>query len=71
MVAFLVIYGALKATSMFGLRKLKAYLSDLQQGSLEQSERMERTRKRYLWVWVLVFLLLTAFLIFGILKALP
>jgi len=70
LLAFLFIYGTQKAASRLGLRKLKAYLSDLQQGALEQSERMERTRKRYLWFWVAVCLLLTASLIFGILTAL-
>jgi len=69
--AFLVIYGAQKATSLLGLRKLKAYLSDLQHGELDKSERMERTKKRYLWLWVALFLLLTAALVFGILTALP
>jgi hypothetical protein len=67
--AFLIFYGALKATSILGLRKLKAYLADLQQGVLDQSERMERAKKRYLWLWVLVFILLSVTLVFGILKA--
>jgi len=67
--AFIFIYGALKATSLLGLRKLKAYLSDLQLGELDQSERMERTRKRYLWLWVAVFILLLATLVFGLLAA--
>ena len=70
LLAFLFIYGTQKATSLLGLRKLKAYLSDLQQGALDQSERMERTKKRYLWLWIAVFLLLVAFLVFGILTAL-
>ncbi len=68
--AFLFIYGSQKATSLLGLRKLKAYLTDLQQGALDQSEGLERTKKRYLWLWVAVCLLLTASLIFGILTAL-
>jgi len=68
--AFLIIYGTQKATSLLGLRKLKAYLSDLQQGVLDSSEGMERFKKRYLWLWVAVFLLLTASLVFGILTAL-
>ena len=68
--AFLFIYGSQKATSLLGLRKLKAYLTDLQQGVLDQSEGLERTKKRYLWLWVVVCLLLTASLIFGILTAL-
>lgn len=67
--AFLFIYGALKLTSLLGLRKLKAYLADLQQGALDKSEGMEHARKRFLWLWVVVFLLLTASLVFGILKA--
>jgi len=69
--AFLFIYGSLKLTSLFGLRTLKAYLADLQQGALERSKEMKRSRKRYLWLWVIVFLLLTASLVFGILKAVP
>lgn len=70
LMAFLIIYGTQKARSLLGLRKLKAYLSDLQQGVLDSSEGMERSKKRYLWLWVAVFLLLTASLIFGILVAL-
>ena len=70
LMAFLIIYGTQKAKSLLGLRKLKAYLSDLQQGVLYSSEGMERSKKRYLWLWVAVFLLLTASLVFGILTAL-
>ena len=68
---FLFIYGALKLTSLLGLRKLKAYLSDLQAGTLDQSSRMEQTQKRYLWLWVLLFVILVATLILGMLRALP
>ncbi len=71
LLAFLFIYGTQKAKSLLGLRKLKAYLSDLQQGELDKSEGMERSKKRYLWLWGAVFLLLTASLIFGILVARP
>ena len=67
--AFLFIYGALKATSLLGLRRLKAYLADLQQGALDHSERMERTKRRFLWLWVVVFILLTAALVQEILTA--
>jgi len=70
LMAFLIIYGTQKATSLLGLRKLKAYLSDLQQGVLDSSKGMERSKKRYLWLWVVVFFLLTASLVFGILIAL-
>ena len=67
--ALLFIYGALKITSLLGLRRLKAYLEDLQQGALDQSERMEQIKKRYLWLWVAVFILLTASMVFGLLTA--
>jgi hypothetical protein len=69
--AFLFIYFSQKATSLLGLRRLKSYLTDLQQGVLEQSQRMESSRKRYLWLWILVFIILTAAFVFGILKAIP
>lgn len=68
---FLFIYGALKVTSMLGLRKLKAYLSDLRSGNLVQSQRMEQRQKRYLWLWVALCLILVVTMIFGILAALP
>ncbi len=70
LLAFLFIYGMQKASSLLGLRKLKAYLYDLQRGALDQSEGLERSRKRYMWLWVAVFLLLSGSLIFGILIAL-
>jgi hypothetical protein len=66
---FAFIYGANKATSLLGLRRLKAYLYDLQQGALDQSRRIERIGKRYLWLWVALFILLTAFLVLGLVKA--
>lgn len=69
LLAFLFIYGSQKAVSLLGLRRLKSYLSDLQQGVLDRSEGMEKVRKRYLWLWVVVFILLTVSLVFGILKA--
>ena len=67
--AFLFIYGSLKVASIQGYKALKAYLHDLQQGVLEKSEGLERTKKRYLWLWIVVFVLLSASLIFGILTA--
>jgi hypothetical protein len=68
---FIFIYGALKLTSQLGLRKLKAYLSDLRAGSLDQSKQIERGQKKFLWLWVLVFVLLTVIMILGLMKALP
>ena len=67
--AFLFIYGSQKLASLYGLRRLKAYLFDLQQGALDHTKRMERSKRKHLWLWVVVFILLTISLIFGILKA--
>lgn len=69
--AFLIIYGALKVSSLLGLRKLKAFLSDLQSGTLDQSQRMERAEQRFLWLWVVLFIVLLAAMVLGFLKALP
>ena len=67
--ALLFIYGTQKIASLFGLRNLKVYLADLQRGTLDQSERRERSRRQFLWLWVVIFLLLSASLVFGILAA--
>lgn len=69
--AFAFIYGAQKLTSLLGLRRLKAYLSDLQAGVLDQSKRMEKSQKRFLWLWVALCILLLASMVFGILAVLP
>jgi hypothetical protein len=68
---FVFIYGALKLTSLLGLRRLKAYLSDLRAGSLDQSKQIELGQKKFLWLWVLLFVILTLTMIFGLLKVLP
>jgi len=68
--ALLFIYGGQKVVSMRNLRSLKAYLDDLQKGGLDQSEKLERTKKKYIWLWVVVFILLTASMVFGLLTAL-
>jgi hypothetical protein len=67
--AFLFIYGAQKVASIRGYKALKAYLHDLQQGALEKSEELEHTKKRYLWLWIIVFAVLSVALIFGIISA--
>jgi len=69
LVAFLFIYGSQKVAGIRSLRSLKAYLSDLQHGVLEQSDRLEHTKKRYIWIWVALFVLLSASLIYGIITA--
>ncbi len=68
--AFLFIYGSQKLASLRSLRALKAYLSDLNRGVLDQTKRLEGLNKRLIWLFVAIFLLLTASMIFGILQAL-
>ncbi len=69
LVAFLIIYGAQKMAGNRSLRSLKAYLSDLQQGVLDQSDRIQHAKKRYIWIWLILFALLSASLIYGIIIA--
>jgi hypothetical protein len=68
--AFIFIYGVQKLTALLSLRSLKTYLSDLQRGVLDQTARMERLKKRFLWFYVAIFILLCTTLIFGLLAAL-
>jgi hypothetical protein len=65
----LFIYGSLKITSLFSLRSVKAYLSDLEKGALDQSMQLEKSKKKLTWVYVSIMILLTASLVLGILKA--
>jgi len=67
--AFVFIYGIQKLIAQKSLRTLKFYLSDLQEGALDQTKRLEHLKKRFIWVYVVIFLLLTASLVLGILKA--
>jgi hypothetical protein len=70
LLALLIIYGGQKMVSMRNLRSLKAYLDDLQKGVLDQSEKLDREKKKFIWLWVVVFILLTASMLFGLLTAL-
>ena len=67
--ALLLIYGTQKVASLRSLRSLKAYLSDLQKGMLDQSGQLERSKKKLVWFYVAVFILLTASMVLGLLKA--
>jgi hypothetical protein len=65
----LFIYGTQKIASLHSLRSVKAYLSDLEKGVLDQSEQLARSRRKIIWVYVLILVLLTASLVLGIVKA--
>lgn len=64
--ALLFIYLSQKISTLRVLRMLKAYLTDQQQGGLDQAEKFERNKRKYLWFWVAVFIILTASLVSGI-----
>ena len=68
--AFLFIYGSQKLASLRSLRALKAYLSDLNKGVLDQTRKLEGLNKRLIWLFVAIFLLLTVSMIFGLIQAL-
>ena len=67
--ALLFIYGSQKLVSIRTFRALKAYLDDLNRGVLDQSQKIERARKRYMWIWISAFIVLTFTMILGIIKA--
>lgn len=67
---FLIVYGALKASTLHSLRSLRAYLSDLQKGTLDMSQQLERSRKKLVWLYAAILVLLTASVILGLYMAL-
>ncbi len=67
---WLFIYGSLKVVSLRSFRSLKAYLSDLQKGVLDQSGKIERSKKKLLWFYIAILILLTASMVLGLIKAL-
>ena len=66
---FILVYLSLKLTSDWRLQALKANLHDLQAGLLDQSERFEKTQKKFMWIWVLIALLLLTAFVFGAIRA--
>jgi hypothetical protein len=64
---FLLIYLTQKMAAKWRFKALKANLSDIQKGILEESEKFEKTQRKFRWVWILIVVLLTTALIFGIL----
>ena len=67
---FLFIYLTQKLASNWRFKALKANLSDLQAGILDQSEKFEKAQKKFMWIWILIAILLLIAFLFGVLKAL-
>jgi len=68
-IALGLIYGTQKVTSLRNLKSLRAYLDDFQNGVLNQSEQLEKSKRKQVWLWVALFLLLSASLVAGIITA--
>jgi hypothetical protein len=67
---FLFIYATQKITSDWKYKALKANLQDLNKGILDESIKMEHTKKRYFWIYVAITVILSGLFILGLLKAL-
>jgi len=65
---FLFIYGIQKFSSVFQLRALKTYLSDLKSGILDESIGMEKNRKKYKWLLIVIAIILNIIAIAGFMK---
>ena len=65
---FLFIYGIQKYSSVFQLRALKIYLSDLKSGILNESIGLEKSKKRYKWLLFVIVIIFTIIAIVGFFK---
>ena len=66
---YLFIYGVQRFSVTLSFRQLKIYLSDLQNQVTEGVQRIQRMRRKYLWLYITVGLILLAALVLGALKA--
>lgn len=67
---FTGIYLINKVSQRHWLREIKDYLNDLDSQLLEGTLKMESRKKKFAWLLLLIFVILTAFLILGIIMAL-
>jgi hypothetical protein len=67
---FIFIYFTQKLASEWRFKAIKANLSDLKAGMLDQSEKLEKSQKKYIWVWVIIAILLLISFILGLIQAL-
>ena len=66
---FLLIYLTQKIASNLRFKAIKANLHDLQAGMLDQSQKLEKARKKYLWLWIVIAVLLLIAFVLGTFKA--
>ncbi len=67
-VIFCFIYLTQKMSGVLITRSLKAYLLDLHDGLLEQSVRVEKSKRKFKWLLILLGIIFTVTLIIGLLK---
>lgn len=65
---FLFIYSIQKYSSVFRLRTLKIYLSDLKSGILDESMGLEKNRKKYKWFLIVIAIIFSIIAIAGFFK---
>ncbi len=65
----LFIYGVQKIAQFRAVREIRVYLADLQNEVLEGSRRLDGAKRQYMVVYLIIFLILTILLIWGIIKA--
>ncbi|KPK85315.1 MAG: hypothetical protein AMS27_07740 [Bacteroides sp. SM23_62_1] len=63
------IYGVQKLSTEVSMRKLKAYLNDLEASYLGHTEEIEAKNKKMLWVYFVILVILTITFILSLLKA--
>ena len=71
-ISFLVIlfiYGVQKIAQFKAVREIRVYLADFQNDALEGSHRLEEAKRKYLVIYLIIFLILTILFIWGIIKA--
>lgn len=65
----LFIYGVQKITQLSAVRRIKIYLSDLQNDALEGSHQLEKAKRIQFVVYLIIALLLTLLFILGLIKS--
>ena len=68
-IILLFMYAVHKASVSYAIRALKIYLKDLNNQVMEGTEKLEKEDKKMLWFYVVIFIILTAIFILGIIKA--
>jgi len=71
-ISFLVIlfiYGVQKIAQFRAVREIRVYLADLQNEILEGSRRLEKAKRKYLVIYLILAIILTIIFICGLIKA--